>query len=260
MTIIETKLYELVNLMADGLEIAQGGIDMGDASDYQKVLDTRWEFLEIAAETMFSFEGDPGGTHLQLIKVLDHNLGYLPAFTHDGVFNTFNSIFSADEKSIYANVFFSVPIVNEFIRVFACDITAEYQAPSTIVSGSRLSSPSSYGAKVLNAHSHDITSNNMGDYTLNSNSKPISLQLHGKRSTVSGHLAFDHNVGYPPSFFVAHINVNNFTGPSTTISAMNDTFGFSIADDTQITIRGAQAGLVGDYAVLILKDPIEVAS
>jgi hypothetical protein len=102
----------------------------------------------------------------------------------------------------------------------------------------------------------------MPDYSLNTNAQAIGIQMHGKRTVdpLSGHLVVTHNVGYPPTYFVAKITANYGLGLSTVIASLTETFGFATANSYQIDIRGAQSVLAGDYGVLILKDPVGVTS
>lgn len=242
-----------------GVEIAQGGVDVTQAADYQKVLDSRWEFMEIAMEYQYNIApGNPGFP----VKLFDHNLGHLPAFTQTQpvVFGVARATIVADDTSFYVFPdFVNTPV--GFLRIYTCDITAEYQAPIETVSGSGFSvSPD--GIKILRQNTNDINSTNPSDFSVSTNARPLSIHLHGIRAVnpSNSHLLFTHNVGYPPTYFVTPVGPFGTHLPQNTIKGLTETFGFATANSYQIDIRGAQSGLAGNYAVMILKDPIEVAS
>lgn len=63
--------------------IAQEGIDVQRAADYQKVLDSRWRFMEVAYEidvtiTIPAFSSPVSA--IQRIEIMQHTLGFTPAF------------------------------------------------------------------------------------------------------------------------------------------------------------------------------------
>lgn len=232
-----------------GITISEGNVDVKLATDYQKVLDSRWLFLETGFETIFTVPGD-----LATYKILDHNLGYLPAFTYKFI-NTTNTDANFSNVTIYADTqsIYASSLGNEtgFVRVFACDITTEYNSPSVQQFTDATTKRSKYGVKVTRNNSANIKSHNPSDFTLNTNTKAMSIHMHGKRTAQGSVLTIYTDIPYPPSFFVAQIT-NGKIYPMNSPQLASYTTGI-------LTIAGAQAPLTGDYGVLLLKDPAQVA-
>lgn len=94
----------------NGIAIAQEGIPVGRAADYQKVLDSRWRFMEVETEIPFSVvlpaQTNSGGVFTRVTVVAQHSLGFLPAFEakysapEDDPHSSFLSIFS-DTRTIF---------------------------------------------------------------------------------------------------------------------------------------------------------------
>ena len=127
-----------------GIQISQEGIPLRRAADYQKILDDRWPFLDIAVEQEFilSKSSFPSATGFWVERVLEHNLGYLPAFTYrnlsysDNLGGSSSSVeIVATKTAIYVRDLWisGTPMtrldMSGFLRVFACDITKEFEAP-----------------------------------------------------------------------------------------------------------------------------------
>jgi hypothetical protein len=99
--------------MANGFVLSQEGIPVSYAADYQKVIDSRWKFLEIAFDTTIDLSfsnllttrnstGVTGGTHgYNIFTILNHNLGYLPYFEYEILPNTTTGIYSGLHDSGY---------------------------------------------------------------------------------------------------------------------------------------------------------------
>lgn len=78
--------------MANGIAITQEGIDVENASDYQKVLDSRWLFFEVAGDFEEAVTipdlGTPTSSGFQRVNIVRHNMTkggrpFVPAF-HSG--------------------------------------------------------------------------------------------------------------------------------------------------------------------------------
>lgn len=85
--------------MANGFILSQEGVPVSTAADYQKVIDSRWKFLEVAYDTIVDVSytnllahntnGVTGGTlGTNLYTVINHNLGYVPYFEYEALPNT----------------------------------------------------------------------------------------------------------------------------------------------------------------------------
>lgn len=242
--------------MTRGIEVVQANTNIVGAADYQKTLDSRWEFLEISQEMVCNFSGSEAFGS----KLLDHNLGFLPGFTVTGAFNSNNITLFADTNSVYIS---STSAGQYFVRIYNLDISSEYKAPNRqIINTIPADKADTIGIKVLKDGAGNINSEDVGDFSFLTNARNIGIQMHGTRATnASGHLVFVHDAGYPPTYFVARIQTNiGATAFPPRIFPMNQAFGFATANASTIDIRGAQTVLSGNYAVLVLKDPVEVAS
>ena len=133
--------------------ISQEGIDVQRAADYQKVLDSRWRFMEVAHEIDLTITVPPLSSSVsteQIVDIFQHNLGFTPAF--HGSFlplQTFNPNFDPEliGARIYCNgekMFFNrhvdagTPVSAMNIRVKATiynlPILEAYEAPAEATS------------------------------------------------------------------------------------------------------------------------------
>lgn len=278
--------------MSFGMQISQQGVPLDYAADYQKVLDTNWELLEILDEVYINLNISMVATGYAVIPFYTHNLGHPAAFeffpdtgttilkglTNDGF--TFTDSFGSgapfpiqsDAQGIYATPLkatgdpnYTLPIKG-LLRIYTNDITKEFLAPKSAVS-STAATNEGIGAKIVKP-GRSMSSQSGADFSLNSNFRPINIHQHGLQTvgTVTpGKLTITHNIGYRPTYYVAFYSPNTGTSfypnpfqGSPTLRPMLSFINFASADNYQITLRGAQAGLSGTYAYLILKDPVDV--
>lgn len=274
--------------MANGLRISQAGIPVDQAADYQKTMDERWPVLEhlfLGIVDIQNLSTDSEGVlnnvagTIAHVPIYKHNLGYPPAFRIQSIswtgFDTFNSPITdftfADEKNIYVQVFKSAGAiqisVKALIEVVDRDCSLEFQAPIDIVTSNQTSNPSQYGLKILNnPGARGMAEKDKSLYTYNTNAKSMLIQQHGTRtadSTSLFGLVIQHNLGYPPTFMAARKAVQTGSAnPSVgklTINPMNGFLGLARSDAINLSLRGAQSALAGDYVFIILKDPVDVA-
>lgn len=275
--------------MADGdsgIIVTQQGVDVRIAADYQKVMDTRWRFLDIALEQEFTVShADSGGTHYWIEKICDHGLGYLPAFyfrtisidyggLNPGFYN--GEIIATKSAVYWRNLYVSgdptAPIkLKLFVRVFACDISTEYQAPiNFIVPASPVQEPD-IGIKVLKG-TGDIRSTELSNFSIDSQGKALAIQQTGTRSANAGTsftLTIVHGMGYPPTYFLAPLqSVADFKAHTSFANPLNEPIirPMTIAPiakvfstSTTLSATGVQSALSGDFAFLITKEPTELA-
>lgn len=177
-----------------GFQVSQEGVPLSRAADYQKVLDDGWPFLDIAVEkeVVFSKADWPVSSGYWIVELLEHNLGYYPGFTYREIGTTYIdptgsdqygiSIISTRDK-IYARGLWisgdpTTPLeMRIFLRVFAVDITSDYQftgdkpAPRPRVGARR------YGAKILDIRKPDtrMSDQEMSNFSLNTNAKSLGI-------------------------------------------------------------------------------------
>lgn len=266
--------------MAQGIIISQSGIPIDDANDYQKVLDSRWKFLDIHVEKeidmttqVFTIQG------YYAIKLLDHNLGYHPGFEFypdpAGVDGLGGDIL-ADDHSIYMRIFWysSLPSyanIKALIRVYAIDILAEYQAPTTPPSTAGAPTKSTIGAVFSNQATgvKTIDSTNPDDFTLYTPVKAVAVHKTGT-AQANNSVTIRHDVGYPPTYLTAAIQyasewdsfyANPIPNVNTVGALTSGALGLVVASaSTLVGYGGPQSSLATlRFAYIILKDPAELA-
>lgn len=269
-----------------GIIVTQQGTPVDTAADYQKVIDTRWRFLDIEIEQEFTIShADSGSTHWWVEKICDHKLGYLPGFytrtisiNYNGYDPTlFNASIVATKDSVYWRGLYvsgdpTTPVtIKILLRLFALDITTPYQAPiDFFVPGAPINEPD-VGVKIL-ANQGDINSPELSNFSVNTLGKAFAIQQTGTATAISTtpfSLTITHNMGYPPTYFVAQTqSLAEFKAhtvfanplPDPVINALTI---FPIAKvqatTTQLIMFGVQAIITGTYAFLITKEPAELA-
>lgn len=269
----------------NGIIVTQQGVAVKGAADYQKTIDTRWTFLDILDEREVEIShADSGSSHYWTEKIIDHNLGYVPAFTIrvlskdtgtlDPVF--FNPNIVGDTKSVWIrNLYVSgdptTPIkVKYFIRVFKNNIAKEYSAPVSIIVPGNQPSRTTNGVKVLKNAGASMRSNNVDDFSIDTQAKALAVQMTGIRTADPNNsfaVTINHKLGYPPTVLAAKLThpsewVSVFANPlpvdlTLPLSAVSGAR--QTADSQNVIMRGAQSALRGDYCILITKEPAELA-
>lgn len=269
-----------------GIIVTQQGIPVATAADYQKVIDTRWTFLDIEIEQEFTLShADSGSSHYWVEKICDHKLGYRPAFYYrtlsldlgglsSGLYNA--DIVATKDAVYWRNLYVSgdptTPIkLKIFLRLFACDITTTYQAPvDFFVPGAPINEPD-VGVKIL-ANQGDITSGELSNFSVDTLGKAFAIQQTGLATaltTTPFTLTITHNMGYPPTYFIAPTqSLAEFDAHTIFSNPLSDPVIYAIttlpvarvsATTTQLVLTGVQSVLAGTYAFLITKEPSELA-
>lgn len=257
--------------MASGIRIAQDGVDVRRAAEYQLALDNRWPFLE------FEYVGEVSLAETIVNKNVflpfyTHRLGFLPGFflliktSLDDI--NYSEVVAVDDK-IGFNIFSSASTTNvnfrAWLAVLKRDISKEYKSGSGHVTPGPFSGPQRHGIKITRPGG-SLRSKRKIDYSLNTNAKSLAIHQHGiatASSATNDELRITHDMGYPPTYFIAQRKVeagsaNPILG-KTSMECFNNGTGKSSSTATKLTIEGAQAALAGDFAYLILKDPVDVA-
>lgn len=268
--------------MARGLSISQQGIDLEDAQDSQKTLDTRIRNMDILVEKKVTLPKVSGVAHN--ITLHEHNLGFLPAFElysikQNKYMEPKSGFGSVDVQTLlysggltsdkFRVTLFGHPFSftdtlwddNECIlRIYNVAITEEYEAPLVTPTSRSTAKDTNYGVKILADHNDaDITSEELINYTLNTKGKAFGIQKTGTviaQQNTGGNATVKHGLGAPPNFLATFTDYSRtFVGPvapdfiPVLASATNET----------ITFRGAQAALVANVAYIIFKEFADLA-
>lgn len=276
-----------------GVVLTQSGTPVQFASDYQRVVDTRWKTMSIVATAPFQMNGIRGD--VGAIKILDHNLGYLPAFEAP-FFNTRYEVqmsgssafrFIADTKSIY---FIArndlLPIIynyaiDGYINVYDLNIDEGYTSKTEGL----LSSPSEtdMGIKIIGNDefaAKRVNSSRASGFSMTSESKALGV-AEVADVTLSGFVpggwatgTIDHDLGYLPlvklidpepfQFTPTDFQpVNPFSRPSNDTRFCGPmTLGFS-SDNIMVTAQfqrlELQASVNKTFRYVLFREPTEIA-
>jgi hypothetical protein len=277
-----------VILMTKGIRVSQQGIPVTKAADYQKTMDERWPVVEFAfqgiidgtfSDTMPGVFKNSFGTVYD-IPIFHHGLGFVPGYQLFTVGASFINSGSplggtvyADDQDVYIQIF--PPVTNGpvnfsfkfFLQMYTRNLAETFAAPVDIVVPAQVSGVSEYGLKITKVTgARAMNSKNKTDYSLDTNAKSLAYQAHGVQAaeasgTFAGSLIIPHRLGYPPTYFIAPLaplaTLNSPNSGKTVSRRLFPGYGIAFADSVNIRIRGAQAGLAGNYLYLLLKEPVE---
>lgn len=266
----------------NGVVIAQQGINVGRASDYQKVLDSRWKFMDIFEEVDIdiSFPAWSGDTGIVTQKIYSHPIGKLCAFefwpSSESILpqfvNTFpyNSLM-ADETGVFFQTI-RQDLDRAFrikgkLRQFTLEILEDYAAPTEPIGAQSISVKNKNGAQFLDKSNYNtrIGDSGLTGYTMNTAGKQLSIHKHGlAKANVT--LTITHNVGYPPSFLLCRADVlepaffPSVLDNRRVLRPLRSNVFMGKSNESTITFRGVQSSLADiEYGYVILKDPAELA-
>jgi|ERR1035437_4801109 hypothetical protein len=272
-----------------GAAISTQGIPVDQASDDQKVLDTRWKTLNIFTEFTYSNTvilniNNPGGSlasNTNYFTIFAHNLGYLPAF--DYVINSFtvsdNSQAGINQFNVYAgaNNIYLVPTINTVlnaniiltinmtVRVYTLSITTEFQGSSVQGQAISNSKQSEYGVDFIKPGlaSPNIINDTIDEYSFSTKLRPLNILQHGTTfSKVVIHIPYNYPK-YPFYLFCEYSPSgqtynHKCTIPEPIVGDLGFQGGRGIITSTMVSISGLQSGLQGNYAYILFKDPINI--
>jgi len=269
-----------------GAEISQQGIPVKQATDDQKVIDTRWVTLDV--QNVYEYNSivtvplnDGGAT--QSIVLCTHNSGFLPAY--DYVINsyslsthvigeTFN--FYADATNIYLVPFFEVGgssivlTINVTIRVYTLPITQSFQAPTVQSISAVNETNTGYGIEFVteaNA-SPQISEDPVGEYSFSTRLKPLNILQTGTYTVNdtagvpnSGYIVINYSYPQNPLYQLCQYYPSGISSAALSMTqALVGPLGYqgakgSVGNGT-ILIAGSGSALSGSFAYILFKDPI----
>lgn len=196
--------------MTKGVVFTQQGVPVARSSDYQKVIDSRWQFMEVEAELDINTvlpatpAIDSSRRYYEKTVILRHTLGFLPAFESTIAFNgdpIFNQVqIFADENTVFLRRLITSnanpqQTVTGFLRVYNLNILKEYAAPTEIVSGA--SAPKTgFGMKFIDGKVPNITpaDDNIQGFSVDTTKKILSIHKHGLKYFNQSALEYHCNV------------------------------------------------------------------
>jgi len=270
-----------------GMVFSQSGVPVEYSEDYQRTVDTRWKPVGIVAE----YDVDltlPQVYTLEFVKILDHNLGYIPAFVAprqtDYLYPSPQSspigatMFYADDTSIYyLRNGKGCRVVGKFY-LYDFPINKEYDTGYRGTTMAR-TTRTDFGVKFSDGYEVNNTDENQ--LSLNTNIKNLSLAKVGIKRTVSFSnpplpgIIVNYDIPYPPLVKVSRKLEDNaviIQYPSIYLRVPKETWSaLALADNNayvnagtihQATIGISSLGSVTetDIAYVILRDPSDIAS
>lgn len=263
------------------VKLAQPGIDVKTAGDENLVYNSNWPLLKIYKQGQVSIDAQSSR-----LKIVDHNLGYVPAYWYVSNTNiqvTVNSPVPVDDtRAQWSGPVYFPPTIDKtslyydpgnntdkgpnkfYYYIFALDIETPYLAPQ-IKSGGVIGPRNTKTVFKLAKQGKDISSTDLEDYVINSDAR--SPMIHAVQPLVldsSGSATFYHNLGYIPMFF-AYFRADGSLGP---VGALAGTW-------IQLSVNASQSntfktdenkisyinGIAGDHiSIVVLKDPFEISN
>lgn len=251
-----------MNSMTKGILVTQEGVDVRDAQDSQKVLDSRWKSWELAEELVFTMPQLQQTSGFQ--EIYKHGLTFLPAFDiYDTVLGKYilgsdnlGAGLVSDTNRIGFQGFYSDDGWSNHkcvLRLFNLDPSQNYTAPIVQTLPSKESTTQSIGIKVLRDNS-EMKEGELSHFALNTKSKSLQIQKTGLTTANLGTdfiATIKHALGYPPTYLAAYCDPSRAW-----ISAIDPDFlpVIGSADGDVITFSGAQSALIGTFAYIIFKE------
>lgn len=248
--------------MASGIVVSQQGIDISQALDSQKILDSDFRYFDVLQEVVMIMPTLLGDGGKQVIY--EHKAGFLPAFdVFDTVLNSYITISTSvgvgllsSTTQLYFNGFYVDPGWSGhkiIIRIYNVPITETFQAPIVQTLPTKGSSPSSEGIKVVRGTT-DMAEKELSKFALNTASKVLGIQKTGTGLSNSGtnnQLVIEHDLGHPPMFLLTYADVAGLW-----VSTIDPSFlpAKSTADGSIMTFSGIQSALIGTFAYIIFKE------
>ncbi len=266
--------------MTNGVSFSQQGIDLKDAQDSQKSLDSRWRYYDLILEKRITFKDLGSFTGLDYL-VYEHKLNFLPAYTlyhiatdtyiggqaFSGAASikeqtSINGLVSDDTKIYFTGFYDGTAYsgTDVILRIYNVPITEEYRAPTSVASAKSTSMPSTKGVKFLNENNaSNISDGELARFSLNTASKSLAIHKTGiapAETSTNFRATITHNLGAPPNFLVAY---TNFKKDLVTPVTYDIIYILAEANAATIVFRGAQSALIANIAYVVFKEFADTA-
>lgn len=273
-----------------GISISESSTPISRATDYQKVIDTRWKTTSIVSITPINIPD--AFSSVVAIKLVDHNLGYIPAFEapyyntrfETGLSHTGGYLFIADRSSIYFITSPDQTLESGYTivgNIIVYDINMEVDYVSELSgSATAATSKSNRGMKIIGNDQYaarDASDTNPLGFSFTTDSKAIGIDRIGTVNitggdsvgfTVLGRGVINHKLSYPPLVKTARIfsNTTNgiiIVGSQTFQSPSNSITFYSQLQLTYAKIESQavilQSFTNDTYRYILFKEPTEIA-
>lgn len=254
------RILGLGTSVTSGFRTVKAGANAARPSADEIIATSEWPTLNILSTGRFS----PSDT-----VIYEHNLGYFSPFmifTPPYDYNTFTATTdrSKMERGNYSISFISntrEKLLNSgvegFYILFDYNLEAPFSLDKNIYTPTR-NRDDKKGIKILGSKhsSRGIESPNLEDYSINTGGKSITIHINGKAKIDANNqlTTIRHSLGYLPSYMMFQEDGYPGAPPGIRISDALTT-----ADRLTITVRGAQAVIIGDLYYLIMKEPFSAS-
>jgi len=269
-----------------GITISGSGVPIERASDYQRILDSRWKTASIVMSVRFAV--DNFQTLPTFTKVLDHNLGYIPAFEAP-FFNTTYEVqgslastylFVADNTSIW--------FVNEspgtsdaykidgYINVYDINMEVDFESePTGLVAAPKRGN---IGVKIVGNGKYSARNANDSDplgFSLSTDAKGIGIariatlnSRGGVPFTIPSRGIIKHGLPYPPLVKLVNTDpyLDNFLVTKKPPSTTGKFYGpLRLLGATGVRVETGQLVVETSYVdndtyrYVMFRDPVEIA-
>ena len=154
-------------------------------------------------------------------------------------------------------------------RVYTLDTTEEYQAPTVSMPNANAGTIST-GIKILDGtESIDVDDKSPEGFSLDTTMKTLAVHSVHTQYIDNTNNTINHTVGYPPTYFIMYAPFQPYLNYGTNYNIPHRNWTLSgqvyeplvriVATNDYLQFRGIQAVFMGNFTVIILKDPAEIA-
>ena len=248
------------------IEVARRGYDLRTASDSDKLFSSKFPSLLIAKRYLFTVNFGGGLSQSFLGNLTDHGLNYIPCFfafksTDNDKWNPTDEIY-LDESSVYVIKKTGSGTQYFMVYLFFTPMFEFYKAPNVAPTGSGKGSIGGPFMKIAR-NGHSVEDEDLRNFVIHPNSKTLSVHQTGfvtNPADGTGNIDVEHGLTYAPlhMIYLRQDTGGSYDGKANMIYYVpNSSATLSPpADGTNLTIPTGTPGTPGDYAYLILKDPI----
>ena len=265
----------VISVTEYGITISGSGVPIERASDYQRIIDSRWKTASIVMSV--PFKTDNFAALPKFTKILDHNLGYIPAFEAPFFNTTYEQqgsvsgtyLFVADSSSIWfinENPDTTTPYkIDGYINVYDVNMQEDFESePTGLVAAAKRGN---IGIKIIGNGkyaAHDANDVDPLGFAISTDAKGIGI---ARISSLNNGI-IKHNLQYPPLVKLVDTDPyrNNFIVTSKPPSTTGVFYGpLRLIGSSGVQVKPGQlmVTLFPDdqerYRYIMFRDPVEIA-